>query len=509
MTRISFINEIANVCEATGADVVRVAEGVGLDRRIGSSFLRAGIGYGGSCFPKDSLALKQLAANSGYHFQLLNAVIEVNELQKRRVIGKLQQHLGTLRGQDGRAARARVQAEHRRHSRGAEPRPRGPARRRGRGRSRLGSRSPTERGAAAATICADPLEALAGADAAVLVTEWPQLADLDWAEAARRRMRNPLLVDGRNMLDPTGCATPASSYESIGRAPAEREPLRRHPRRRPRHAAAAADRQDAQGHAAARRPAAARLHLRAPAPARRQQGDRLVRLPADADPGATSATATAISQLEYRVEEEPLGTGGAIRFAADGIDEPFLALNGDSLRETDLDALVAFHRERQCARDDPAHARRGSEPLRARARARRRRARAELPREAAPGGDRHEPDQRGPLRARAGRARPDPAGPACVDRARGLPAPRRRAGGLRRRARRLLARRRHARRLPAGPPRRARAELRHRARRRARPRLHARRPDGAGQRRRAARAAGLRRRGRDGSAPARASAASP
>ena len=98
MTRISFINEIANVCEATGADVVRVAEGVGLDRRIGSSFLRAGIGYGGSCFPKDSLALKQLAANSGYHFQLLNAVIEVNELQKRRVIGKLQHHLGSLRG---------------------------------------------------------------------------------------------------------------------------------------------------------------------------------------------------------------------------------------------------------------------------------------------------------------------------------------------------------------------------------------------------------------------------
>ena len=89
MTRISFINEIANVCEATGADVVRVAEGIGLDRRIGPSFLRAGIGFGGSCFPKDSLALKQLAANSGYHFQLLNAVIEVNELQKRRVIGKL------------------------------------------------------------------------------------------------------------------------------------------------------------------------------------------------------------------------------------------------------------------------------------------------------------------------------------------------------------------------------------------------------------------------------------
>src|SRR5207244_710627 len=85
MTRISFINEIANVCEATGADVVSVAEGVGLDHRLGPHFLRAGIGYGGSCFPKDSLALKQLASNSGYHFQLLSAVIEVNELQKRRV----------------------------------------------------------------------------------------------------------------------------------------------------------------------------------------------------------------------------------------------------------------------------------------------------------------------------------------------------------------------------------------------------------------------------------------
>ena len=104
MTRISFINEIANVCEATGADVVKVAEGVGLDHRLGPHFLRAGIGYGGSCFPKDSLALKQLASNSGYHFQLLSAVIEVNELQKRRVIGKLKRHLGSLRGKQSRCS---------------------------------------------------------------------------------------------------------------------------------------------------------------------------------------------------------------------------------------------------------------------------------------------------------------------------------------------------------------------------------------------------------------------
>src|SRR5207244_3858405 len=98
MTRVSFINEIANVCELVGADVHSVAQGIGLDHRLGHHFLRAGLGYGGSCFPKDSLALKQLAANSGYHFQLLTAVIEVNELQKRRVIQKLLKHLGELRG---------------------------------------------------------------------------------------------------------------------------------------------------------------------------------------------------------------------------------------------------------------------------------------------------------------------------------------------------------------------------------------------------------------------------
>ena len=93
-TKISFINEIANVCEETGADVVEVAAGMGLDNRIGPKFLQAGIGFGGSCFPKDVTALKQLAGNSGYHFQLLNSVIEVNELQKRRVIAKLEKHLG-------------------------------------------------------------------------------------------------------------------------------------------------------------------------------------------------------------------------------------------------------------------------------------------------------------------------------------------------------------------------------------------------------------------------------
>ena len=136
-TKISFINEIANVCEEVGADVGVVAQGMGLDARIGTHFLRPGIGYGGSCFPKDVKALKQLAGNSGYHFQLLTSVIEVNDLQKRRVVGKLERHLGSLRGHAHRPARPGVQGGHRRHARGVEPRAGGAAAGRGRDGGRL------------------------------------------------------------------------------------------------------------------------------------------------------------------------------------------------------------------------------------------------------------------------------------------------------------------------------------------------------------------------------------
>ena len=216
MTRISFINEIANVCEATGADVVRVAEGVGLDRRIGSSFLRAGIGFGGSCFPKDSLALKQLAANSGYHFQLLNAVIEVNELQKRRVLAKLGRHLGAVRGKtiallglafkpntdDMREAPSLVLAG-RLLSEGATVRAWDPV-----------ARPHDLRGVDQVETV---VEALAGADAAVIVTEWPELAGLDWAALAKT-MRTRVLIDGRNMLDPEEMRAAGFEYEAVGRA---------------------------------------------------------------------------------------------------------------------------------------------------------------------------------------------------------------------------------------------------------------------------------------------------
>jgi UDPglucose 6-dehydrogenase len=217
MTRVSFINEIANVCEVTGADVVAVAEGIGLDRRLGPHFLRAGIGYGGSCFPKDSLALKQLAANSGYHFQLLNAVIEVNELQKRRVVQKLQKHLGRLRGRriallglafkphtdDMREAPSLVLAS-RLLAEGAEVRAWDP----------IADAADLLTGA---TICETVLEAVTGADAAVIVTEWPELRDLARPEV-REAMARPLIVDGRNLLDPEATRRAGFTYEGIGRA---------------------------------------------------------------------------------------------------------------------------------------------------------------------------------------------------------------------------------------------------------------------------------------------------
>jgi UDPglucose 6-dehydrogenase len=216
-TRISFINEIANVSEAVGADVEEVAKGVGLDHRLGPHFLRAGIGYGGSCFPKDVSFLKLLAGNSGYHFQLVNAVIEVNELQKRRVVQKLKDHLGSLRGKtiallglafkpdtdDMREApslvlAARLQAE------GAEVR----------GWDALVRGHPELNGVA---IEKSVLDAVRDADAAVIVTEWSELEDLPSADV-RNAMRNPLIVDGRNLLDPAVVRAAGFEYEGIGRS---------------------------------------------------------------------------------------------------------------------------------------------------------------------------------------------------------------------------------------------------------------------------------------------------
>jgi UDPglucose 6-dehydrogenase len=217
MTRISFINEIANVCETTGADVVEVAQGIGLDHRLGPHFLRAGIGWGGSCFPKDGVALKQLASDSGYHFQLLNAVIEVNELQKRRVVVKLEKHLGKLRGKtvallglafkpntdDMREAPSLVLAS-RLLAEGAEVRAWDPV-------------ADASRLLQGVTFCDSVLETVTGADAAVVVTEWDELRALA-SDAVREAMRRPVIIDGRNLLDPETARSAGFTYEGIGRA---------------------------------------------------------------------------------------------------------------------------------------------------------------------------------------------------------------------------------------------------------------------------------------------------
>ena len=217
-TKISFINEIANVCEETGADVLEVARGMGLDQRIGTHFLKPGIGFGGSCFPKDVSALKQLAGNSGYHFQLLTAVIEVNELQKRRVIGKLQKHLGSLVGKtvallglafkpdtdDMREAAslvlaARLQAD------GARVRAYDPIAEHEARKLMFG-----------VEFADSALGALAGADACIIVTEWPEFAELDWAAAADA-MKGRVVIDGRNFADTKAVLASGFAYEGIGR----------------------------------------------------------------------------------------------------------------------------------------------------------------------------------------------------------------------------------------------------------------------------------------------------
>jgi UDPglucose 6-dehydrogenase len=224
-TKISFINEIANVCEETGADVVEVARGMGLDDRIGPKFLQAGIGFGGSCFPKDVAALKQLAGNSGYHFQLLNSVIEVNELQKRRVIAKLEKYLGSLVGKeiallglafkpntdDMREASSLVLAA-RLQAAGARVRAYDPV---AEGEARKLIRGMDYQPTAAAAI--------EGADAVVLVTEWPEFGELDFGEVAAA-MRGTLVVDGRNFLDPDAVGAAGLVYEGIGRAALVRRP---------------------------------------------------------------------------------------------------------------------------------------------------------------------------------------------------------------------------------------------------------------------------------------------
>ncbi|MDX6619701.1 MAG: UDPglucose 6-dehydrogenase [Gaiellales bacterium] len=220
-TKISFINEIANVCEEVGANVDLVARGMGLDSRIGSSFLRPGLGFGGSCFPKDVAALKQLAGNTGYQFQLLSAVIDVNELQKRRAVAKLKRHLGSLRDRrialwglafkpdtDDMREASSVVLSARLIAEGAEVAGYDPI------VSDAQARALLPRGI---QLADSALEAARGADAVVIVTEWPAFATPFSDGSLLSVMRTPLVIDGRNQLDAAAVRAAGFTYEGVGR----------------------------------------------------------------------------------------------------------------------------------------------------------------------------------------------------------------------------------------------------------------------------------------------------
>jgi UDPglucose 6-dehydrogenase len=218
-TRISFINEIANVCEALGADIKEVAVGMGYDKRIGHHFLDAGVGFGGSCFPKDVQALAHMAAVHGRHPQLLRTVMEINRDQRRQVIQKVRDSLnGSLdekvvgllglafkpNTDDMREAPS-VEIIHLLRAEGAHVRAYDPV-------AMDNARSLLPNGA----LCADPYEVARDADALILVTEWNEFKHLDMARI-RDAMRHPVLVDGRNVYDPLEMEALGFTYRGMGR----------------------------------------------------------------------------------------------------------------------------------------------------------------------------------------------------------------------------------------------------------------------------------------------------
>jgi UDPglucose 6-dehydrogenase len=221
-TKISFINEIANLCDLAGADVHSVAKGLGLDKRIGSKFLHPGPGYGGSCFPKDTRALAALGASLGAPQRIVETAIAVNERQRELTFEKVQSRLGSVSGRsvavlglafkpntsDVREAPAlylcRALARAGASVKAADPVAIEEA------RAALGT------DAGEITFVADAYEAAAGADALVILTEWNEYRRLD-LRLARQVMRGTLLVDTRNVLDPHAALAAGFDYVSTGR----------------------------------------------------------------------------------------------------------------------------------------------------------------------------------------------------------------------------------------------------------------------------------------------------
>jgi UDPglucose 6-dehydrogenase len=218
-TRISFMNEVANVCEAVGADVDHVRRAVAADRRIGASFLFAGVGYGGSCFPKDVKAMARFAAAQNYRFEILEAVEAVNERQKLRLLGKVQQHFGSLKGRRlavwGLAFKPRTDDMREAPS---VPLIRGFLE----GGAAVQAYDPEAMQVARGifgskiTYAENSYAALTGADALVIVTEWNEFREPDFARM-RKLMRAPAIFDGRNLYKPEQIRAHGFSYTSIGR----------------------------------------------------------------------------------------------------------------------------------------------------------------------------------------------------------------------------------------------------------------------------------------------------
>ena len=218
-TKISFINEIANLCELVGADVASVAHGIGLDGRIGSRFLSAGIGWGGSCLPKDVAALRSIAQEYDHEPTLLDAAVAVNECQRKRVLAKLQWNLRTLKGK--RVALLGLAFKPNTDDLREAPSLRIASALDSRG-ARVVAYDPVAGKAAAERlpclkVVFDPYEALQEAHAAVVVTEWEELRDLDLRRTAALMESPKLLVDGRNALDPQEASGSGLLYRGFGR----------------------------------------------------------------------------------------------------------------------------------------------------------------------------------------------------------------------------------------------------------------------------------------------------
>jgi UDPglucose 6-dehydrogenase len=223
-TKITFINEIAEICEHVGADVEVVAQGMGLDQRIGPRFLKPGPGFGGSCFPKDTRAVAQIAEQHGLRFEIVEAVLSANERVRRRMVHKIETELGGLNGRtlawlglafkgdtdDIRESPAMALAFEL-LERGCSLRAFDPA-------AMDAARRVLPEGKV--HYCRDPYEAADGADAAVIATEWNQFRALELGEL-KRLLRLPLLIDLRNLYEPARVAAEGLRYVSVGRKPAD------------------------------------------------------------------------------------------------------------------------------------------------------------------------------------------------------------------------------------------------------------------------------------------------